>query len=86
MKNEPARIVSIITAFATAVLGLVAAFGLDVSDSQQTAIIGVIAPTVTMIVVAGEVIRSKVTPTEKALDRIDTAWLADPSRDPKPVL
>lgn len=86
MNKEPARIISIITAFATAVLGLIAAFGLDVSDSQRNAIIGVIAPTVTMIVVAGELIRSQVTPTTKAEQKITEAFHADPSTDQRPKL
>ncbi len=86
MNKEPARIISIITAFATAVLGLIAAFGLDVSDSQRNAIIGVIAPTVTMIVVAGELIRSQVTPTTKAEQKITEAFFKDPAIDDKPKL
>lgn len=85
MSKEPARIISLISAFATAAIAFAVAFGLDVSDAQRNAILGMIAPTVGVIVIAGEFIRSQVTPTEKALDKIDEAYIAQPG-DPKPAL
>lgn len=84
MDKEPAAIVGTVTAIVSAVLVFLDQFGVSLTDGQQDAIRGLVA--VLAPLVAGLVIRSFVTPTPKALDRIDTAWLADPSRDPKPVL
>jgi hypothetical protein len=86
MKTEPTRYISIATAFVTAVLALVVAFGLSMSPDQRNAIIGVITPTVTLIVVAGELSRSRVTPVAKAEQAIEEAYQAEPGKDPKPAL
>lgn len=43
MRTEPAAIIGGITAFVTALLGLLVAYGVDVSQQQQTAILGVTA-------------------------------------------
>lgn len=60
MHKEPAAIIGTATAVVSALIALLVAFGVDVSEDQQTAIIGavvVLAP-----IVAGLLIRSKVTP------------------------
>ncbi|GHJ59119.1 hypothetical protein NOK12_16370 [Nocardioides sp. OK12] len=59
-RNEPA-LVSGIVAAAAALVTLLVAFGLDLSDVQQNAILGVVA--VAAPVIAALVTRSKVTPT-----------------------
>jgi len=66
LNREPAVIIAAIVAFFTAAVGLGAAFGLDVSDQQRQAIIGVVAPTVGIILLIGPVIRQFVTPIAKA--------------------
>lgn len=58
--KEPAVIVSTITAAIVAVLGLLAAFGLSISDSTRDAILGAVAPLVAVILLLGPVIRQMV--------------------------
>lgn len=60
MNREPAAIIGSITAAASAIIALVVAFGLDLSDEQTAAILGVVA--VVAPIVAGFVTRGKVTP------------------------
>lgn len=60
MKSEPAITVASITAVVAAVIGLLVAFGIDLSDDQQKAILALVA--VAGPVVAGFVTRGKVTP------------------------
>ena len=62
MTNEPLLTVASVTAAATAIIGLLVAFGLELSGEQQTAILGVVA--VVAPVVVGVVARRKVTPTK----------------------
>ncbi len=50
--TEPLFTVGSITALVTAVLALVVAFGLPVSDDQQTAILGVVAVAAPLVVAA----------------------------------
>lgn len=60
LDKEPAIAVSTVTAFLTAILGMGAAFGLDLSEEQRTAVISVIAPTAAIIFLIGPVIRQTV--------------------------
>jgi hypothetical protein len=60
MAQEPSRIISLVTAFITAVIGAAAAFGLNIDDTQRNAILAVVAPAVAVIIALGEVIRSRV--------------------------
>ena len=83
MNKEPAAIVGTITAIVSALLVFAKAFGLSITEDQQDAIRGLVA--VAAPLVAGLVIRSFVTPTERAQDRIDEAYIAQPG-DPKPAL
>ncbi|MEU7617174.1 hypothetical protein AB0B27_13920 [Micromonospora rifamycinica] len=50
--TEPLLTVGSLTALVTAVLALVVAFGLPVSDAQQTAILGVVAVVAPLVVMA----------------------------------
>lgn len=61
MSNEPAVTVASVTAVVAALIGLLVAFGLDVSKEQTAAILGLVA--VAGPIVAGLVTRTKVTPT-----------------------
>lgn len=58
MQTEPARIVGLLTSIVTAILALLVAFGLPLSNGQTGAILGVIAATGP--VVAGFIIRRHV--------------------------
>lgn len=60
MQKEPALVVGAITAFLVAVCGLGVAFGLDLSDAQQTAIVACVAPTVALVALMSAVIRQLV--------------------------
>lgn len=60
MNREPALTVGTVTAAVTAVLALLVAFGLDLTDDQRNAILGVVA--VLAPLVATVVTRGKVTP------------------------
>ena len=68
MEKEPARIIGAITGAATAIIALLVAFGLDLTQEQQAAILGVVA--VVAPVVAGVVIRQHVYPPA-TVDRIE---------------
>lgn len=83
MKMEPSVVISTITAFLTAVVGALVAFGLDVSDEQQKAIIAVVAPTVGLIFLIGFLIRGFVTPSGKAKALITEALMTDPQVQPQ---
>lgn len=60
MRTEPLITVSTVTALVAAVLGSLVAFGVDLSDDQQKAILGLTAVVAPLVV--GLVARSKVTP------------------------
>lgn len=63
MNTEPLWTVAGITAAVTALIALLTAFGLDLTEAQSTAILGVVAvlaPTVVALVA-----RSKVTPVNR---------------------
>ena len=62
MKNEP-----VISSLAAALIALGVSFGLPVTDAQQAAIMAVV------VIVAGLVARSKVTPETQARIREETA-------------
>ena len=61
--TEPAITVAAITAGVTAVLALLAAFGLPLTDQQQTAILGVVAVIAPLVV--GFIARRLVVPVAK---------------------
>lgn len=63
MKTEPLITVASITALVAAIVGLVVAFGVDLSDDQQTAILGFAAVAAPLVV--GFVARRKVSPASK---------------------
>ena len=69
-RTEPARVVSTVTAFLAALFAVLVAFGIDLSEAQQDAILGAIAPVVAVIVLMGEIIRGQVAPVETANERI----------------
>lgn len=60
MKSEPVITVASLTAFVAAVLAVLAAFGLPLTDDQQKAILGLVA--VVAPVVVGVLARRFVTP------------------------
>lgn len=86
MQDEPARWASIVGAFVTALLALLAAFGLPVDEAQKQAILGFILPTMIIILAIGEFIRSKVY-APSTVERVqDAAYAAGLAVMPKPEL
>ena len=82
--SEPVITVATITAAVSAIIALLVAFGLDLSDDQRNAILGVVA--VAAPIIAGALARGYVTPVSKAERSIDTAFAADPDTSAKPTL
>lgn len=70
MRTEPSVIVGTITAFVTAAIGLLVAFGLDVTDDQKNAVLAMTA--VLAPVIAGIIIRGKVFSPETVDDIMET--------------
>lgn len=68
-QSEPVITVGSIGAIAAAVLALIVAFGVDLTDEQQTAILGVVAVAAPIIVAI--VTRRLVTPNSKVASRTD---------------
>lgn len=84
MATEPATIVGTITAAATAVIALLVAFGMDLTDEQQQAILGVVAvaaPVIAAVVIRGKVYAPK-TAQEVVNDAAETGVAADVATPP----
>ena len=69
MKNEPLVTLASITAGVTALLALLVAFGIPITQEQQVAILGVVAVVAPFVVaIAG---RAQVTPNGSVVERVD---------------
>lgn len=85
--KEPAVIVSSITAFLTAVIGVAVAFGVEMDDDQQTAVISVVAPVVALIFLLGPIIRTFVYSPDSVQKKVDEAAItALRGETPSPVV
>lgn len=85
MQTEPSVIIGGITAFVTAAIGLLVAFGLDIDQQQQTAILGmtaVLAPAIASIIIRFRVFSPAT--TERLTDAAYAA--GTPPTQPKPPL
>jgi hypothetical protein len=60
LEKEPAVVVTAITGAISAVIGVLVAFNIDVSQDQQNAILGVVTAFATLIVLLGPILRSYV--------------------------
>lgn len=74
-QREPAVIVGTITAVAAAAVTAAVAFGLDLTDEQRTAILGLVA--VLAPIVAAIVTRPRVTPNAKVVEYVNTSTQPD---------
>lgn len=70
LKNEPAVLITTITAVLTEVFGLAFAFGVNVSDAQQTAIISTVTALAGLIALLGPVVRQFVVSPQSAADAV----------------
>jgi hypothetical protein len=82
LAQEPVAVGGSLTAIAVAAIPVLRAFGVNVTEDQATAVLGLLAA---LIAFGTLLIRSLVTPVEKANDVINAAYIAQ-SGDPKPSL
>ena len=83
LDREPSVLIGGITAFVTAAIGLLVAFGLDIDQQQQTAILGMTA--VLAPAIAGIVIRFRVfSPSTVEKLSADAYAAGTPPTQPKP--
>jgi hypothetical protein len=81
VKTEPALIVGAITAFITAVIAVLVAFNVEMTQAQQNAILGVTAPTVGVILLAAGIIRQFVRPAATSVSTNEAKQVAQESAD-----
>lgn len=67
MKNEPAITIGAISAAVAAIIALLVSFGIDLTEAQTTAILGVVAAIGP--IVAAVITRARVSPVGKYADR-----------------
>lgn len=84
MDKEPAVIITSVTAFLAEVFGLCVAFGIDISDSQQKAIIGTVTALAALIAIIGPVIRQFVYSPHSTQTLVNTAEQAGATNSPPP--
>ena len=79
VKREPATAVSVTVAFITAVFGVAVAFGADITQAQQTAILTAVVPTASVIALVGPVIRQFVRPVATSVSTNKAKEVAEES-------
>ena len=84
LSKEPATIITLLTGLATEIIGLLVAFGIDVSDAQRTSIIGTLTALCVLIVALGPIIRNYVYSPHSTEQLVNRAFMADPTVDDKP--
>ncbi len=84
-KQEPVLTVTAVTTAVAALLGLLVALGLDISDELQQQIITVIVACAPILMTLAVLLRQLVVSPETAAKLRDQAFVAAPS-DPKPDL
>lgn len=60
LRTEPARVVGVVLAL----IGLLSAFGLGISDDQSAAIVALVGAVLALV--GGETVRARVTPTARS--------------------
>ena len=84
MNKEAAIITTGIAGLATAIIGLLVAFGADITDDQRNAILGTLAASCIVIFTIGPIIRAYVWSQDSVEEAVTDAYLATPGIDPKP--
>jgi hypothetical protein len=85
MQTEPSAIVGTITAAVTAIIGLLVAYGFDISQDQQVAILGVTAVAAPLL--ASIIIRFRVfSPASTERIQQEAYAAGTPPTEPKPPL
>lgn len=80
--SEPVGWAGATTAVAVAAIPLLRAFHVNITEDQANAILGFLAAAIVFLTLA---VRARVTPTDKAQNVVDAAYIAQPG-DPKPTL
>lgn len=85
MQKEPALTVAVVVGFIGAVVTLLTAFNIDISEDQRNAIVGMVAPTFAFVVGVGAIVRQFVY-APKTVERIADAQYAAgvPPTEPQP--
>lgn len=86
MTNEPTRIIGWISTAVTATIGVLIAFGLNLSDAQQTAVLSVIGPYVVLAIGMVEIIRSRVVSPASAGEAVAIAKTQRPETNVVPEI
>lgn len=86
MTKEPAVIISTITAFATALIGALVAFGVDFTEEQRDAILSTLAAGFAVIMLLGPVIRQFVFSPNSTQELVNKAEEAGVRDAPAPVV
>lgn len=87
MQKEPALTVAVVTGFVTALVALLTAFNIDISEDQRNAIVGMVGPTFLLIVGVGAIIRQFVFSPAGAQKLADDQYAAGlPPTEPQPDL
>jgi len=78
MDKNPAVILGAITTLVVAVLAALVAFGVDISDAKQSAILGILAAVAPIVL--GVITRGKVyAPANVAVAKVDGTFVAGPA-------
>jgi hypothetical protein len=86
VSKEPAVIISTVTAFATAVIGALVAFGVDFTQEQRDAILTTLAAGFAVILVLGPIIRTFVFSPNTTQNLVNKAEEAGVKDAPAPVV
>lgn len=86
LSTEPVKAATQALQLVTVVSAAAAFFGLDLSAEQRDALV-IAAPAIMLALqFLGNWLRANVTPVERAQNRIDVAFVSDPSQTTKPTL
>lgn len=69
--QEPAAVIGVIVPLIVGVIGLLTAFGVDVTDEQRDAIVTAVVAVAVAVPVAAALIRRKVSPTANSVVQLD---------------
>jgi hypothetical protein len=84
MSKEPAVIITAVTAFLAEVFGLCVAFGINISDSQEKAVIGTVTALAALIALLGPIIRQFVSSPHTVQRLVDNAQASGQVGSPPP--
>ncbi len=84
MNREPATIITTITAFIAAIMTLLVAFNIHITEDQRTAILTTAGAFFALLLAVGPIIRGFVWSKDTVEKKVDQAYEATPGVDAKP--